>query len=116
MVLLVTHLPRNTDYMGSKPIYRQIHSGLDDNLRWRSTWSLGPISSGRLKNLRDVDKWSSLWLFLSFRGNISHLTACAVLCSQDGSNYALNPVVKRDIVPSINMQHYVFFIVHLKID
>ena len=30
--------------------------------------SLGPIPSGRLKNLKDVDKWSSLSLCLPVRG------------------------------------------------
>ena len=30
--------------------------------------SLGPFPSGRLKNLKDVDKWSSLSLCLSVRG------------------------------------------------
>ena len=30
--------------------------------------SLGPIPSGRLKNLKDVEKWSSLSLCLSVRG------------------------------------------------
>ena len=30
--------------------------------------SLGPIPSGRLKNLKDVDKWSSLSLYFSIRG------------------------------------------------
>ena len=30
--------------------------------------SLGPIPSGRLKTLKDVDKWSSLSLCLSVRG------------------------------------------------
>ena len=30
--------------------------------------SLGPISSGRLKKLKDVDKWSSLSLYLPVRG------------------------------------------------
>ena len=39
--------------------------------------SLGPIPSGRLKNLKDVDKWSSLSLYLpiSYLG----LTAIAAL-------------------------------------
>ena len=30
--------------------------------------SLGPIPSGRLKNLKDVDKWSSLSFYLPVRG------------------------------------------------
>ena len=30
--------------------------------------SLGPIPSGRLKNLKDGDKWSSLSLYLPVRG------------------------------------------------
>ena len=30
--------------------------------------SLGLIPSGRLKNLKDVDKWSSLSLYLQVRG------------------------------------------------
>ena len=31
-------------------------------------WSLGPLPSGRLKNIRDVDKQSSLKLSLLVRG------------------------------------------------
>ena len=30
--------------------------------------SLAPISGGRLKNLKDIDKWSSLSFYLSVRG------------------------------------------------
>ena len=30
--------------------------------------SLGPIPSGRLKNLKDIDNWSSLSLYLPVRG------------------------------------------------
>ena len=53
------------------PLYnhgpRQIHSGSGDHLKWRPL-SLHPFPSGRLKNLMDVDKWSSLSLCLSVRG------------------------------------------------
>ena len=48
----------------------------------KSLWKPCPVSSGRLKNLGDVDKWSSLGL-LSF--------------SQDWSNSTLNPAVEGDI-------------------
>ena len=44
-----------------------MHSGLDDHFNC-GPLSLGPIPSGRLKNLKDVDKWSYLNLCLSVRG------------------------------------------------
>ena len=42
-------------------------------MAWMTTYnggplSLGPVPSGRLKNLKDVDKWSSLSLYLPVRG------------------------------------------------
>ena len=39
--------------------YSQIHSDLDNYLN-DSHLSLGPTRKGRLKNLKDVDKWSCL--------------------------------------------------------
>ena len=42
--------------------------------------SLGPISSIRLKNLRDVDKWSSLSLCLSVRGECQSLESLGCTC------------------------------------
>ena len=44
-----------------------MHSDLDDYLKWQSL-SLGPIPSGRLKNLKDLDKWPSMSLCFSLRG------------------------------------------------
>ena len=46
---------------------RQRHSGSDDSLKMAVLCHWEPIPSGRLKNLRDVDKWSSLSLCLSVR-------------------------------------------------
>ena len=57
--------------------------------------SLGPIPSGRLKNLKDVDKWSSLSLYLPVRG-------MPVTCELHWLNSALSPVVYGDIALSIN--------------
>ena len=42
-------------------------------MAWMTTYnggplSLDPIPSGRLKNLKDIDKWSFLSLFVSVRG------------------------------------------------
>ena len=46
--------------------------------------SLGPIPSGRLKNLKDVDKWSSLSLYLQVRGMSVTCELGLYLCSQTG--------------------------------
>ena len=46
--------------------------------------SLGPIPSGRLKNLKDVDKWSSLSLHLPVRGMSVTCELGLYLCSQMG--------------------------------
>ena len=43
-----------------------------------SPLSLGPIPSGRLKNLKDVDNWSSLSLYLSVS---QLLVSLACICS-----------------------------------
>ena len=64
--------------------------------------SLGPIPSGRLKNLKDVDKWSSLSLCLSVRG--MQVTMSLYSVQSNGSNRALSPVVYGDIVLSIKNQ------------
>ena len=61
----------------------------------------GSCPSGRLKNLKDVDKWSSLSLCLSVRD----LRALAVLVQSDGLNSTLSPVVYGDIAPSINTEY-----------
>ena len=55
------------------PRYRQIHSGSDDHLKW---WSpvIGYYPSSWLKNLKDVNKWSSLCLYLS----VSHVSTLRV--------------------------------------
>ena len=46
--------------------------------------SLGVISSGRLKNLKDVDKWSSLSLYLPVRRMSITCELGLYLCSQMG--------------------------------
>ena len=55
--------------------------------------SLGPIPSSRLKNLKDVDKWSSLSLYLSVRGMPVTSELGLYLCSK---------MVYGDIALSIN--------------
>ena len=49
-------------------MHRKIHSGPDDNLEKSSSPSMGPIPIYRLKNLINVDKWSSVSLCLSVWG------------------------------------------------
>ena len=61
--------------------------------------SLGPIMRDRLKNLKDVDKGSSLSLCLPVRG-ISVPSAWGVGSVKSTSS----PVVYGDIVLSINTQ------------
>ena len=39
-----------------------MHGGSNQHLKWQLAGT-GPIPSDRLKNLRDVDKWSFLRLF-----------------------------------------------------
>ena len=46
--------------------------------------SLVPISSGRLKNLKDVDKWSCLSLYLSVGGMPVTCELGLSLCSRMG--------------------------------
>ena len=46
--------------------------------------SLGPIPSGRLKNLKDVDKWSSLSFYLPVRGMSVTCELGLYLCSRMG--------------------------------
>ena len=68
--------------------------------------SLGPIPSGRLKNLKDVDKWSSLSLYLPVRGECQLLVSWGTVPVQsDGLNGALSPVVYGDMALSINTQY-----------
>ena len=55
--------------------------------------SLGPIPSGRLKNPRDVDKWSSLRHCLSLCGMSVTRELGLYLCCLDGSYNTLSPVV-----------------------
>ena len=43
-----------------------IQSVSDDHFKWQSSVT-GSYASGRLKNLRDIDKWSSLSLRISVR-------------------------------------------------
>ena len=57
--------------------------------------SLGPIPSGKLKNLKDFDEWSFLSICLSVK-------RWAVLLQWDRSYSALSPVVHGDIALSIN--------------
>ena len=64
-------------------------------------WVLSP--SGRLKKIKDINKWSSLSLYLP--GNVSYLRGWAVPVQSDGFNSALSPVVYGDIALSINAQY-----------
>ena len=66
--------------------------------------SLGPIPSDRLKNLKDVDKWSSLSLYLPVRGMSVTCELGAVPVQSDWLNSALSHVVYGDIALSINTQ------------
>ena len=52
--------------------------------------SAGLIASGRLKNIRDVDKCSFLRHCLSVRGGFG-----LYLCRQNWSNGTLSPVIKN---------------------
>ena len=66
---------------------------------------MGPIPSGRLKNLKDIDKWSSLSLYLSVRGMQVTCELGLYFVQSDGSSSALSPVVYGDIVLSTKTQH-----------
>ena len=61
------------------------------------TLSSGPIPSGRLNNLMDIDKLASLNLNLSVREMSVTLKLRLYLCSEDSSNRALSPVVQGNI-------------------
>ena len=64
MAYWVTDLPRNTEDVDlNAGIGRYILAEMTTCNR--TPLSLGPISNGRLKNLRDIDKRSSLYLCLS---------------------------------------------------
>ena len=54
---------------------------------------MGSVPSGRLKNLKDVNKWSSLTLYLSIRG----MPVIFELGMSDGLNSPLSLVVYEDI-------------------
>ena len=57
----------NTEDVGSNPSTCRYTVALM-NPKNGGPLSLGPIPMGRLKNLKDVDKWSSLSLCLAVRG------------------------------------------------
>ena len=63
---------------------------------------MGPIPSGRLKNLKDVDNWSFLSLYLQVRGMSVTCELGTVPVQSDWLNSALSPVVYGDIALSIN--------------
>ena len=66
-----------------------------------SPLSWGPIPSGRLKNIRDFDEWSSLGFGLSVRGMLD----CT--CPVRWVIYSyLSPVVHGNIALSINTIQY----------
>ena len=68
--------------------------------------SLGPIPGGRLKNLKDIDKWSSLSLCLSVMGMSVTWEFGLYLCSWMGHIIALwFHVVHGGIVRSINTKY-----------
>ena len=64
---MVTNLSRNSEDVGSIPGTRR-YVVARMTTQNGGPLSLGPIPSGRLKNLKDVDKWSSLSLYLPVRG------------------------------------------------
>ena len=66
---------------------------------------MGPIPSGSLKNLKDVDKWPFLSLYLPLRGMSVTCELGAVPVQLDGFNRALSPAVYGEIVLSINTQY-----------
>ena len=67
---------------GFDPRLGQIQSDADDQYKWWSSlWFLCP--TGRLKNLRDVDKWSSLRLCLLVRGTSVTGHCCAGLVQSE---------------------------------
>ena len=77
---------------------------------WAQIHILGPLSldsnpSSRLKNLMDIDKWSSLSLSLSVTAMSVTRGLALYLYSWDGSIVTLSPAGAGDIVFSINMQH-----------
>ena len=69
---------------------------------------MGPVPSGRLKNLKDIDKWSSLNLYLPVRGmSVTWgMSVGAIPVQSDGFNSTLCPVVFGDIALSINTIQY----------
>ena len=57
--------------------------------------SMVPILGGMLKDPRDTDVWPSLRFLISVNRKTVKNKGWAVLCSHDGSNGALGPVVKE---------------------
>ena len=96
------HSPRNTKYVGSNPgTGRYIVARM-------STQNGGPLSldlilSGRLKNLRDVDKWSSQSLCLSVEG-CRALEGLGCTCAVRIYQQYFESCGIRDIALSINIQ------------
>ena len=71
--------------------------------------SLGSIASGRLKNLKDVDKWSSLSLCLSVRVMSITGQLGLYLCSWKGRHIALsiNTQYKGSLIPNkVNYKYW----------
>ena len=70
---------------------------------------MGPIPGGRLKNLMDIDKWSSLSLCFQY-GECQYFESCTVLVQSDGSHSSLSPLIHGEIVLSIktNTTHLQF--------
>ena len=73
---------------------RQVHSGSDDHFN-SGPLSLGPILSARLKNLREIDKWSSTRPCLSVRGLPVTTEPGLYLFNQDGLSSTLCSIVKE---------------------
>ena len=66
---------------------------------------MGPIPNDRLKNLKDVDKWSSDESLSSSQVNVSNLRVRLYLYSKDVSNNSLSPVVHGYILLCIGPFH-----------
>ena len=62
MAQWVTHSPRNTEDVVSNPGEGRYIVARMTTLNG-GPLSMGPIASGKLNKLKDVDKWSSLSLF-----------------------------------------------------
>ena len=70
--------------------------------------SFGPIPNGRFKNVKDVDKWSSLSLCLSVRGNVTYLRVRLYLYSRMGHKVLPIHMVVHGNIALSKMSHFIF--------